>query len=56
MPARRKVEYFQGNNGATPIRVGIAEEREEHKEKVKDFLVTTVIVPRRREKKAITPS
>ena len=56
MPARRKVEYIQGDSGATPIHIGVAEDRERHKLRVKNYLVTTVPVPNRRIKKAITPT
>ena len=56
MPARRKVEYIQGDREATPINIGVAEDRERQKQRVKGFLITNVIVPRRREKQPITPS
>ena len=56
MPARRKVEYLQGINGAAPIFIGIAEDRENNKDRVRNYLITTVPVPNRRVKKIITPT
>ena len=56
MPARRKVEYLQGINGAAPIFIGVAEDRENNKDRVRNYLITTVPVPNRRVKKIITPT
>ena len=54
MPARRKVDYIQGKDGARPIQVGIAEDRQRLKNRVHAYLTANVTVPRRRVREAIT--